>query len=322
MLRFRLFASLGLALLATASTTPLKAEDADAPRVMLVLDGSSSMWARVDGDISKIEIAKQAIADLVGGWTSKMAFGITTYGHREEADCQDIETVLPVAKVNAEQVVKAVDGILPRGKTPLAAAMRQAADKLDYKNHPATILLVSDGIENCGQDPCQAAAELAADAKDLSIDIIGFDMNNHQMGQLECIAGNANGRLVRADPSDFAETMDHSMTAAIEKEEETVTLSLKTTLVGKLVTKDIRYAVYLQEDGEEALKIAEAFSFAPVLALPTGTFVVEAIRGEDARALSKSIEIELAEGNDAELEFRLAEFRPRALKRRPSKDTP
>ncbi len=315
-------ASLGIALLAAASTAPLWAQESDEPRIMLVLDGSSSMWARVDGDTSKIEIAKQAIADLVGDWTSKMEFGITTYGHREEADCQDIETLLPVAEVNAEQVVTMVDGILPRGKTPLAAAMRQAADKLDYKNRPATILLVSDGIENCGQDPCQAAAELAADAKDLSINIIGFDMNNHQMGQLECIAGNANGRLVRADPSEFAETMDHSMAAAIENEEETATLSLRTTLVGKLVTEDIRYVVYRQGDDEQSPKIAEAYSFAPVLALPTGKFVVEAIRGQNAGALSKSIEVELREGNDAELEFRLAEFRPRGLKRRQTKDTP
>lgn len=278
------------------------------PRIMLVLDGSSSMWTRVDGEISKIEIAKKAVADLVDDWESKMAFGITTYGHREEANCQDIETILPLADVDGKQVVDVVDSIMPKGKTPLAAALRQAADMLDYENQPAKILLVSDGIENCGQDPCQAAAELAAKAKDLSIDIIGFDMNNHQMGQLECIATNAHGHVVRADISNFSETMDHTMTAAIESEAPAVTLLLSTVMADQPVTENIRYVVHLNEAGDSSSKVAESFSAAPTLHLPTGRFEVEAIYGEGAQTQSKTMEIDLVSGEAFELVFELAEF--------------
>ncbi len=284
------------------------AQEKPEPQIMLVLDGSSSMWARLEDDVSKIEVARGTIAELVGGWEAKMAFGITTYGHREEGNCQDIETVLPVAKVDAEKVLDVVDNIMPRGKTPLAAALRQAAEALDYEDKPAKILLVSDGIENCGQDPCQAAADLAAKAEDLSIDVIGFDMNNHQMGQLECISSNANGHLVRADMSSFTEMMDHSMTAIIENEAPTASLSLSVKDGDKALNKDIRYVVYLNEDDNFSPTVAQSFIAAPTLDLPKGRYLVEAIHSDGVEHMSQMIELELDKDEDVQHVFELAEF--------------
>ena len=317
MLRFGKFPSFLAAMSITlAITAASRAQDQERPRVMLVLDGSASMWARLEGDVPKIDVAKKMIAELVGGWEAKMEFGITTYGHREEANCQDIETVLPVAEVDSGRVVNVVDDIMPRGRTPLTAALRQAAEMLDYKTRPATILLVSDGIENCGQDPCEVVAELTASAKDLTIDIIGFDMNNHEMGQLECIAANAKGHMVRADISDIAETMGHRMTVVIEGEEPTATLSLSTVFADQAVTEDVRYVISLSKDGE-LTPVAESLSVAPTFTLPAGKFMVEAIRGEGAGTLSKTVEIELADGAEVDYVFKLAEFRVRSLQSTP-----
>ncbi|MEM9440519.1 MAG: VWA domain-containing protein [Pseudomonadota bacterium] len=300
---------LGIAL--AASTVPINANAADEPepRIMLVLDGSSSMWTRVEGGVSKIEVARASIAELVDGWESKMEFGITTYGHREEGNCHDIETVLPIAAVDARQVVDVVNGILPRGKTPLAAALRQAAEALDYQNKPAKILLVSDGIENCGQDPCEAARELSAQAKDLEIDVIGFDMNNHEMGQLECIAVNSAGHMVQTDLSQFTETMDQTMIAAMSDDGQNASLLLSTTLVNKPVTEDVRYVVY-RDDVDTSPKVAESMSAQATLNLPAGRYIVEALRGEGARTLAKRVEIEIVAGMEQEHVFKLAEFRP------------
>lgn len=286
------------------------AQDPAEPRIMLVLDGSSSMWARLEDDVSKIEVARGTIAELVGEWEAKMAFGITTYGHREEANCEDIETVLPIAEVDADQVIDVVENIMPRGKTPLTAALRQAADALDYENRPAKILLVSDGIENCGQDPCKAAAELAAKAKDLSIDVIGFDMNNHQMGRLECISSNANGHLIRADLSSFTEAMDHSMSAIIEDEAPTASLSLKIKDGDTLLSDDVRYVVYLDEDDDFSPTVAQSFIASPTLNLPSGRYLVEAIHGEGVNLVSQMVEIALDTDEEAQHIFQLAELNP------------
>ncbi|MEM8948289.1 MAG: VWA domain-containing protein [Pseudomonadota bacterium] len=308
----RLCLSLVIAIVFVASPLSSGAQDQTQPRVMLVLDGSSSMWTRVDGEMSKIEVARDSIAELVGGWEDRMEFGITTYGHREEGNCEDIETVLPVAEVDSEKVVEVVNGILPRGKTPLAAALRQAAEALDYRNQPAKILLVSDGIENCGKDPCQMVRELVAEAEDLEIDVIGFDMNNHEMGQLECIAVNTAGHMVETDSSAFTETMDQSMTAAMAAEAPEARLALSTTLVNKPVTEDVRYVVYRHQESEPARKVAESMSANVTLNLPAGTYTIEALRGEGAGTLNKRTEIELAKGEELEVVFRLAEFRPPA----------
>ncbi len=280
------------------------------PQIMLVLDGSSSMWARLEGDVSKIEVARATIAELVGEWEDKMAFGITTYGHREEANCQDIETVLPIADVDAEKVIDVVENIVPQGKTPLTAALLQAADALDYENKPAKILLVSDGIENCGQDPCKAAAELAAKAKDLSIDVVGFDMNNHQMGQLECISSNANGHLVRADLSTFTETLDRSMSAIIEDEAPSASLSLAIKDGDKAVSDEVRYVIYLDEDENFSPTVAQSFVPSPTLDLPKGRYLVEVIHGDGTNLVSQMVEIELDQEGHVQHVFQLADLSP------------
>ncbi len=306
----RLCQLLGTALAVIACPLTVNAQDDARPRIMLVLDGSSSMWTRVEGGVSKIEVARESIAELVGGWESEMEFGITTYGHREEGNCRDIETILPVAEVDAEQVIDVVNNILPRGKTPLAAALRQAAEALDYQNQPAKILLVSDGIENCGQDPCQIVKDLALQAKDLEIDVIGFDRNNHEMGQLECITVNTAGHMVQADVSEFTETMNQSMTAAMAEDAPQARLSISTKLVNKPVTEDVRYVVYRNEEDDFSPKVAESMLTNATLNLPAGKYIVEALRGEGAGTLSKRIEIELAAGAKQEHVFKLAEFRP------------
>lgn len=286
------------------------AQEKPQPQIMLVLDGSSSMWARFDDGVSKIEVARGTIAELVGEWEGKMAFGITTYGHREESNCQDIETVQPVAEVDAEKVIDIVDSIVPRGKTPLAEALRHAADALDYEDKPAKILLISDGIENCGQDPCKAAAELAAKAEDLSIEVIGFDMNNHQMGQLECISSNAKGHLVRAETASLAETMDHSMSALIEDEALTASLSLSIKDGDKAMSNDVRYVVYLDQGDYFSPIVAQSFIASPTLNLPEGRYLIEAIHGAGTNLVSQKIEIELDMHEDAQHVFQLAELGP------------
>ncbi|MGI9503299.1 MAG: hypothetical protein ACR2RE_09620, partial [Geminicoccaceae bacterium] len=190
------------------------------------------------------------------------------------------------------------------------AALRQAAESLDYERYPAKILLVSDGIENCGQDPCHAAAELAANAKDLSIDVIGFDMKNHQMGQLECIATNGNGHIIRSAVEDFSETMDQTMTAAIEGKIPEATLSLSTTLLGQTLTQSLRYQIRHSGEDDALTMIAESFLATPSLKLPAGEFVVEAIYDGGEWELINSAEIRLSEGEEVQHVFNLDDSQP------------
>ena len=61
---------------------------------ILVFDVSNSMWGQIDG-VSKIEIARDVIGDMVRDWDEDVDLGLVAYGHRRKGDCSDIEAVIP-----------------------------------------------------------------------------------------------------------------------------------------------------------------------------------------------------------------------------------
>ena len=78
-------------LFALSGLAPIAASAAD--DVMIVYDGSNSMWGQIEG-ISKIEIARDVMADLVETWPQSTNLGLLAYGHRRAGDCTDIEMMI------------------------------------------------------------------------------------------------------------------------------------------------------------------------------------------------------------------------------------
>ena len=136
-----------VALALTGLSLSLQAAD-----VMVVYDASNSMWGQIEGR-HKIEIAREVMGQVMTEWDDDTQVGLVAYGHRREADCGDIETVIPVGSLDREGFMETVNGIVPRGKTPLTAAVRHAAEALNFRDRPATVVLISDGIESCNADP-------------------------------------------------------------------------------------------------------------------------------------------------------------------------
>jgi Ca-activated chloride channel homolog len=161
-------------------------------RHMLVLDISGSMWGQIEGK-SKIEIAREAVSSLMDVWPETAHVGIVAYGHRRKGDCGDIETVLPLGPLNREQVKKVVNSLTPRGMTPLSASVRHAAEELKFTEHKATVILVSDGIENCNMDPCDLGKELNTLGVDFTAHVIGFDVSEMDQSGLKCLAESTGG---------------------------------------------------------------------------------------------------------------------------------
>lgn len=164
---------------------------------MLVFDASGSMWGQIGGK-SKREIARKAAQSYVAGLPAGSRLGLLAYGHRQKDSCSDIETLLPPAALDARTFNQKRDGIKALGKTPLTRAITQAAEALDYKREPATVIVVTDGIETCHADPCAAAQELAATAKQLTVHVIGFDIKAGERQYLQCFAQRTGGRFVVA----------------------------------------------------------------------------------------------------------------------------
>ncbi len=165
-----------IGLLATAALAAGGGPAAAAERAVLILDASGSMWGQLEGR-AKIDIAREVVRDLMDRWSPEVELGLMAYGHRRKGDCDDIELLIPPGPGTGPAVLGAVDSLQPRGKTPITEALRQAAAALRAAEDRATVILVSDGEETCGGDPCAAAAELEATGVDLTVHVVGFDVS-------------------------------------------------------------------------------------------------------------------------------------------------
>ncbi|MHA6688900.1 VWA domain-containing protein [Devosia sp. A449] len=180
-----------LALLAPVATA------AAADDVVIVYDASGSMWGQIDG-VSKLEIAREVMGELVQSWLAETNLGLVAYGHRSEGDCRDIETLIEPGPLDRASFIDTVNAIRPKGKTPISAAVQHAADLLSYRDNPATVVLISDGLETCQADPCALAEQLSRQGVKFTAHVVGFDLDDAANAQLACIAENTGGIFVPA----------------------------------------------------------------------------------------------------------------------------
>ena len=200
-----------------ASDAPVPSTGAD--KIMLVMDGSGSMWGQIDGQ-SKMEIARGATRKLVDGLPSDAHTGLMAYGHRKKGDCEDIELLQSPAPGATAEIIGAVDAITPTGKTPLSAAVKQAAEALRYEEDRATVILVTDGIETCDLDPCDVGNSLEDLGIDFTAHVIGFGLSEQEGRQVACLAENTGGQYIEAsNAGELGDAMEQ-VAEAVEAEPE------------------------------------------------------------------------------------------------------
>ncbi len=165
---------------------------------ILVLDASGSMWGRIDGK-EKITIAQDVISDLLRSLPPEHQLGLTVYGHRRKGDCSDIETMILPGGDTRAAIEAAVRKISPKGKTPLSAAVIQAAEALKYSEESATVILISDGRETCHRNTCEVGRQLEKSGVNFTAHVIGFDVTNPKdRAELQCLADETGGQFLTA----------------------------------------------------------------------------------------------------------------------------
>ena len=187
------------ALLTPLPGSPARAQDT-AKDAILILDASGSMWGQIDG-VNKIVIAKDVVEGLVRSIPSDQRLGFVAYGHRRKGDCKDIQTLAGIG-TDRGKLIDTLRALSPKGKTPLTQSVEVAARTLNYTKNAATVILVSDGLENCDADPCALARTLEANGLDFTIHVVGFDVTREERGGLECLASETGGLFLTADTAD------------------------------------------------------------------------------------------------------------------------
>ncbi len=163
-----------VALVSTAATAG-DAADTCQSDAMIVFDASGSMGTTDYAlKLPRIARVKKSMATVLPEVAPLRRLGLIVYGEGAYNDCDSIDLRMKPTPEAAAPMLDVIRGINPRGRTPLTRSVELAADALDYRNKPATVVLLTDGEETCGGDPCRSAKALKAAAKDLTIHVIGY----------------------------------------------------------------------------------------------------------------------------------------------------
>ncbi|GAA1808530.1 vWA domain-containing protein [Nesterenkonia flava] len=188
--------------------------------LLLVMDASRSMLSDDAGGQTRIDAARDALHSVVDTLEEQdgdhhvglRVFASEVEDYTDAAACSDSELAVPIDTDNIDDLREAIDSYKAvGGATPLAYALEQAAEDLSDEGN-RTIVLVSDGAENCVPDPCEAAEAIAEQGIDLQIHTVGFQIDEDEAEeareQLRCIAEAGGGQYFDAED---AETLTHTL---------------------------------------------------------------------------------------------------------------
>ena len=152
---------------------------------MLVFDASGSMsgngWGYGSENptaVSRIDRVRAALAKILPNVTQLRRIGLITYGPGPYQQCNVKLEFGPTEKA-AAKIMEVIDRLSPAGQTPLASAVRQAAEVLRFREKPGVVVLLTDGEETCGGQPCELGKMLRREAARLTVHVIALRVKNY-----------------------------------------------------------------------------------------------------------------------------------------------
>ena len=129
-------------------------------RVLFIFDASQSMYAQWDGN-TRMGIAKTLLSNMLDSLigVDNLEIGLRCYGHQKPSppqDCRDTKLEVDFGNNTIPAIKKRLETLRPKGTTPIAKALESGA--LDFPTTTSdsrnVVILITDGIEECGGDPC------------------------------------------------------------------------------------------------------------------------------------------------------------------------
>jgi Ca-activated chloride channel family protein len=162
----------------TAFSGVLRAQQPCTEDVMIVFDASRSMAASSGekSGLRRIDAVRGALARVLPQVSKRRHIGLITYGPGRRDACSNISLELRPSEDAAEKIMSRIDRLQPDGKTPLTTSVRRAAEVLDFRNRPVTIVLLTDGEETCGGAPCALAQALREEGAQTTVHVISYQI--------------------------------------------------------------------------------------------------------------------------------------------------
>ncbi len=161
-------------------------------RILFIFDGSQSMEGYWEEE-RKVKIARDYLIQLVDSLdgVGNVEMGLRVYGHQFEVPpqrCDDSKLEVPFSENNGNQIKHTLRYIRPKGTTPIAYSLEQAAkDFPECEECRNIIILITDGKEACEGDPCEVSKKLQKKGIVLKPFIIGIGLDPNFKETFECV---------------------------------------------------------------------------------------------------------------------------------------
>lgn len=177
---------------------PIRMKSHSKMKTQLLVDysGSMSKWIGVTTDTLEI---------VLSNISSNYPIGLRTFSGRDGSGsckngCDRTSLAADFSRNNEETIINEMKNTRVGGNTPIEFALRTTVEEdFDPPNifdrntnaiKTKKIILVTDGHENCGGDPCEYIRELMSNRGDIVIDVIQLG----QSDKLMCLADESGGK--------------------------------------------------------------------------------------------------------------------------------
>jgi len=162
-------------------------------RILFVMDCSNSMNA-FWGDEPKIDGARKVLFESLGPLerAPNVQLALRLYGHQTriepgKQDCDDTKLEVPFGPNNGDAIRAKMKSVRCLGTTPIARSLEKSADDFPDRTSRNVIILITDGIEACDEDPCAVSRALQAKGIILKPFVIGIGIEDASKYSLKCV---------------------------------------------------------------------------------------------------------------------------------------
>jgi Ca-activated chloride channel family protein len=127
-----------------------------------------------------MSVAVETLREALAWVPPDVQLGLRVYGHQDDRqlhNCRDTERLVQPGIGNRDQIRSAIATLEPRGQTPIAYALQQAALDLGSLSGERAVVLLTDGNESCDGD-APAAARALQELGPIPVHVIGFGMES------------------------------------------------------------------------------------------------------------------------------------------------
>ncbi|MCB1519660.1 MAG: VWA domain-containing protein [Hyphomicrobiaceae bacterium] len=169
---------------------------------MIVFDASGSMQRLAYSGETRMSLARAAARTIIPPAALNRRLGLTIYGPGGAENCSNIRVTVTPQPGAGPLILREIENVASGGETPLTAAVEQAAAVLGWPDNRATVVVITDGDENCGGDPCAAGRRFAANGDGLTVHVVSFRVGTVPRFRAACLAEETGGLFIPTETLD------------------------------------------------------------------------------------------------------------------------